>query len=245
MPPRGTEQDDDAVDDDADVTDEDFSRRVDRYKAQGRQSGAAMMRLANPGVPVYHGGNLGDQPWDLAEDRYFQRMPRAQVERMQSGHHAVLLEDGAIGLKLDGDSLDDSAALDRAALKFRRLLLERCRAAPGRRGIAIVTFDIDDTLLKDAGEESADQPMEPIAPVVRILHDIIKYPRLRDLARKWGSRAAMPDHRVSPLIVTARPYSLEDMEACVADLARAGVRLPRSQCLFMRPREADEIDDDD
>jgi len=242
MPPRDDE-DDEATDVSA-ATDDDFSQRVDSYKAQGRRSGAAMMRLANPGIPVYHGGNLGDQSWDLAEDAYFRKMPRAQVERMQSGHHAVLLEDGAIGLKLDGDALDDSAALDRAALKFRRLLLERCRAAPGRRGIAIVTFDIDDTLLKDPGDDSADQPMEPITPVVQILHDIIKHPRLRDLARAWGSRAAMPDHRVSPLIVTARPYSLEDMEMCVADLARAGVRLPRSQCLFMRPREADEIDDD-
>jgi hypothetical protein len=222
---------------------QEFERRVERYKEQGRQTAQQLVQQANPKAQVYPAGNVGDQPWDLADSKYFSQMPSTQVKRIEAGgHHVVALKDGAIGLKLDGLDLQ-SNDLEKTTTKFRRALLKRCSQMNTKRGVGVVVMDIDDTLLRAPdGSKDPDDMMVQVEPVVQILHDIVDHPKLRDLARHWGCKRQMPDHRIVPFIVTARPYSLEDMQMCVHELLHAGVRLPRAQCLFMRPPEVHEVE---
>jgi hypothetical protein len=224
---------------------EEFEQRVERQKAQGRSTARQIVRLANPKATVYSAANVGDQPWDLAESDYFAQMPKTQVRRMEEGgHHVVALPDGAIGLKLDGEDLGLEGLLPKAATKFKRALLKRCGEQDGKRSVGIVVFDIDDTLLRaPEDDDDPDADMVQVEPVVQVLHDIVDHPKLPDLAKHWGCRKPMPDHRILPFLVTARPYSLEDFEMCVHELLNGGVRLPRSQCLFMRPGEIHEVRD--
>lgn len=222
---------------------QEFERRIEGYKEQGRQTAQKLIQQADPKAEVYAAGNVGDQPWDLADTEYFVQMPPAQVERIEEGgHHVVSLRDGAIGLKLDGLDLN-SPGLNKATKKFRRALLKRCGQMSAKRGVGVVVMDIDDTLLRaPEGSDDPEEMMVQVEPVVQMLHDIIDHPKLRDLARHWGCKQPMPKHRLVPFLVTARPYSLEDMEMCVHELLHAGVRLPRFQCLFMRPPEMHEIE---
>lgn len=220
-----------------------FEKRVEDQKAKGRLAVYRIVQLGNPERTVYSAANVGDQPWDLAVREYFAQMPATQVRRMEEGgHHVVALPDGAIGLKLDGEDLGLKGLLPKAVTKFKRTLLERCREQDGKRSVGIVVFDIDDTLLR-APDDDPDADMVQVEPVVQVLHDIVDHPKLPDLAKHWGYRKLMPDHRILVFLITARPYSLEDFEMCVHELLNAGIRLPRSQCLFMRPGEIHEVRD--
>jgi hypothetical protein len=183
---------------------------------------------------VYVGARFGDQLWDVGTLEAFEDMPSDIQRRMEDGHHILALEGGGVGLKIDGDRLEDDADLARlakAVVRLRRGLLDHARGRAEPRAIVIVGFDIDDTLIHDVGDVTT-----PVAPVAQFLADIVTTPSIRELAGVWGEPAdGLPDHNIEPYLITARYYSVDQVTDCLTELYKAGIVVPPGQCLYLKP----------
>jgi hypothetical protein len=224
--------------------DRELEEAVEEFKEEMPLAFVRMVQLSNPGRTVGIAGRLGDQTWDLGTERYLDLNlgtdERHRIEK--SGHHVLPLANGAIGLKISGALLSDEAdapLLEAAAEEFKRQLIARCCEALGRC-IWVVTFDIDDTVITDSGR--GDDTMRAVPAIAAIHQDMVRHPRLCDLARAWGIECPACRHRVMPVFITARVHTVDGLEMCVRELLEAGLKLPPFQSLYLRPPEASEVD---
>lgn len=215
---------------------EEYERRVDRFKDGARDLIVQLMGRANPGKEVWLMGAVGDQTWDIAPNRVVDAMPPEDQVRLDTGHHVMRLEGGGVGLKLDDQLVAQSEGVGAAVDRFKRALLDALAEKTSEgRGVAVVVFDVDDTLVRGTD----DAP--PIPDVVALYRALIDQARAQPLAREWGLAYDGPDHHISCYLVTARPYGLEDLGLLVSELLAAGVPLPPHPCsVIMRPAEMHE-----
>ncbi len=213
-----------------------YERRVDSFKDEARELMVGLMGEANPGREAWLLAAAGDQTWDLASAKVVGAMAPPQQLRLESGHHVMRLPGGGVGLKLDDGLVASGEGVEDVIERFKPRLLEALAARrTDRPGVAIIVFDVDDTLVRGTD----DAP--PIEPMVELYHQLLDRPRARDLAREWGLDYAGPNHHLVCFIVTARPYSLTDLDLLVRELLKAGIRLPPHPCsVLMRPGEMHE-----
>jgi FMN phosphatase YigB (HAD superfamily) len=126
------------------------------------------------------------------------------------------------------------------------LLIQKCNKFTRSRAVLVVCFDIDDTLL-DAGDEK----MRAIKPTRDLYNDMVAYKKLPELVEHWLKQEKrrnpypreaardlkyVPDFRIMPVIVTARPYTPDNLVATMDDLKNAKVRVPQRRFpIWMRP----------
>jgi hypothetical protein len=220
-----------------------YENRVDRFKDEARTTMVDLIQTANPGVAVVLAGAVGDQTWDIGNARAFDRMSRKKQMMLDAGHHVLDMPGaadgvgGGVGLKLDADLVANGQGLEDAVLRYKRSLLHNISRQLGgdKKGVAVVVFDIDDTIMRGSREAAR------IPPVADMFDDLVRVGRLHPLADEWGVQVTGVNHHIVCFLITARPYSLQDLQICVKELLAAKIRIPTHACsIIMRPSEIHE-----
>jgi hypothetical protein len=220
-----------------DAQSKEYENRVDTFKDEARTLMVDLMQRANPDKQVKLMGAAGDQTWDLARAEVIGQLPQAAQIRLDTGHHVMRLVGGGVGLKLDDSLVASGEGLGAVVAKFKRRFLEALEAELGSStpGVGIVVFDIDDTIVR--GTDDAPR----IPTTAALLDDLVKLPRARLLAERWDLAYHGANHHISCFLITARPYSLNDMDILVQELLAADIAIPPHPCsLIMRPAEVHE-----